>query len=386
MTSIRALSAELVTGVPLNFTVVDPPPEANVFRWSFQNAATRIGREVEITFTSPGLKTVGVQARDGADVLARAGTQVRISRPGEGPAPPPGGAPLPPLPGGGTQTISFSVPRIDFQTRGVRFFGGDEFIRVVTDIEVGTVQREVEIPTARGAVRALRDTQQEIFDRLAGVEAELEELPSRIRREFPDTSEIVPAPILDLVGLFPQSLPVALTELRREVSDLLERVPNGLSIILEALQRRVDRALAEAERAFDRAVAQAQELVRASEAQLRSDIDGAIRDLRGDLLPEAVNAAELAGTATAAVESQIGTTLAEVGEAVTEVRALRSNRVLQTLLDDPAGFVLDAALSEARRRFGSGLAGRLKALAETGLQAVLSDTTKQRLKARRGDG
>jgi len=108
-------------------------------------------------------------------------------------------------------------------------------------------------------------------------------------------------------------------------------------------------------------------------------IDQAIEGLRLDLVPEALDPRALSETIRQEVRAVLPVTLPEIGQAVADIQELVNDEALSSFLSDPAGYVLNAVLSEARRRASPDLAGRLGRIIDRLLEEAIDPEVKQRL-------
>jgi glutamyl-tRNA reductase len=109
-------------------------------------------------------------------------------------------------------------------------------------------------------------------------------------------------------------------------------------------------------------------------------INEEVQNVREGLLPEAVNATSLNQAIESQVKAVLPVTLDQLQKAVNRVEELGRSEALQSFLENPAGYVLDAVFSEARRRVGEGLGSRIRRLTNALLVAATSDETRQRLR------
>jgi hypothetical protein len=108
-------------------------------------------------------------------------------------------------------------------------------------------------------------------------------------------------------------------------------------------------------------------------------INEEVQNVREGLLPEAVNATSLNQAIESQVKAVLPVTLDQLQKAVNRVEELGRSEALQSFLENPAGYVLDAVFSEARRRVGEGLGSRIRRLLAALLEAQVSPEAKERL-------
>jgi PKD repeat protein len=245
----------------------------------------------------------------------------------------------------GSETFDVRLPSFDayLQTANLGFdlssvgFRLDQLTDTVDDLVF-------DVETLGETVAELQDTEivQGIQDRIDGLQSELAGSVQDLRQEIDQAFR-------DARGLF------------REVDSRLTRLVNGLESDVRELRQT-------ARREIDQALQTATD-----------QIDQAIEGLRLDLLPEALDPRALSETIRREVRAVLPVTLPEIGQAVADTQELVNDEALSSFLSDPAGYVLNAVLSEARRRASPDLAGRLGRIIDRLLEEAIDPEVKQRL-------
>jgi uncharacterized protein YoxC len=309
---------------------------------------------------------------------------VSVSGATDGPQVGPGAGTPDPRPG---QAPLLQIPRPTLESRTLVILG-EEFT-VPSSLTFGEESFPVRLP----AFRTYLQTANLGFD-LSAVGRRLDSLTSSVDRVGLDLTELerrvrsLPGSDViqrlreDVNGLGAELDGLASevrSEVRRRVAEttsLVREVDDRLTRLFEQTQTRV----AGLEQTFLGRLTQ-------TAADIRRETRQAFTDLRGDILPEALDRRNLARTVRGEVRAVLPVRVDQLGEAVQTVRDLRESESFQSFRSDPAGYILDAVFSEAERRVGDGLASRLKRLGDSLLESSLEPETRERLRERsRDDG
>jgi hypothetical protein len=321
------------------------------------------------------------------DTIRREIVVVPLDSPERDPANPPVDSPEDPTPGDGdgsdgdetdgsddppstpppseTGRPSIQIPTIRTTRRTFTFFNG--IIEFTAITEVSVTQTDVDLPSLSdyGSFRTLDVLLESVSNRV-------DRLSDDVETALDQIDELA----AQLQGINLQDIRRGLDQFRDRLSREIQDIRRVVDSRVQALQRAIDTAVADLQAEI---TAEVTDLQRLSESVI-ARIQRQVNQLRSDLLPEALDGQQLSDRIVGEVAGLLPQQFDSAGEAFGFLGDLSASDGLRAFISDPAGYVLDAVLSEAERRLDETLLPRLKSLTDAALDVALESETKERLR------